>query len=125
MRLLLDTTVIIDCLRGSGVARDYVALLQSKPFISAMTVGELFAGLRTETEMRLIHQFLSGAEIVPIDDYVAEEAGHLRRRYGRSHGTGLSDAFIAASAILVGARLVTHNVKHFPMFDDLIVPYPR
>jgi predicted nucleic acid-binding protein len=35
----------------------------------------------------------------------------------------LLDALIAATAKLHGVRLVTRNVRHFPMLDDVLVPY--
>lgn len=35
----------------------------------------------------------------------------------------LADALIAATAEFHGAWLVTLNVKHFPMLDDVMVPY--
>ena len=48
-----------------------------------------------------------------------------RREYGKSHGVGLADALIAATAEVVGAQLVTLNKKHFPMLDDVYVPYTK
>jgi predicted nucleic acid-binding protein len=47
----------------------------------------------------------------------------IRRQHARSHGTELPDALIAACADNVGARLVTHNRKRFPMLRDVVVPY--
>jgi len=35
----------------------------------------------------------------------------------------IPDALIAATAELHGARVVTRNARHFPMLDDLVVPY--
>jgi predicted nucleic acid-binding protein len=49
--------------------------------------------------------------------------GSFRRQFARSHGTGLLDALIAATAEAHGARLVTCNARHFPMLADLLVPY--
>jgi len=34
-----------------------------------------------------------------------------------------ADLAIAATAIRCGARLLTRNVRHFPMFADLQAPY--
>jgi predicted nucleic acid-binding protein len=49
----------------------------------------------------------------------------FRRDYGKSHGVGLADALIAASAEMRGAVLVTLNRKHFPMLPTVIVPYQK
>jgi predicted nucleic acid-binding protein len=55
---------------------------------------------------------------------IADRAGELARAYRRSHrGVDLADFLIAASAEEVNGRLVTRNVKHFPMFPDLEPPY--
>jgi len=53
------------------------------------------------------------------------QAGLWRRTYGRSHGTGLADALIAASASAAQATLVTLNRKHFPMLADVLVPFSK
>lgn len=53
------------------------------------------------------------------------QCGRYHREYMRTHGTGLSDALIAASAEATGAHLVTFNQHHFPMVSNLIVPYKR
>lgn len=52
-------------------------------------------------------------------------AGLRRRQYGRSHGTRLADALIAASADAVGGTLVTLNQRHFPMLANLLIPYRK
>ena len=56
---------------------------------------------------------------------VAEVAGRWRREFGRSHGTGLMDALIAACAAQAGATLATLNARHFPMLEDVLVPYRK
>ena len=60
----------------------------------------------------------------PVDSDVAEEAGALGRRWLVSHHTiDGADLAIAATAIRTGSRLLTRNVRHFPMFADLRSPY--
>ena len=48
-----------------------------------------------------------------------------RRQYGRSHGTGLADALIAASVAAAGGTLATLNRRHFPMLAEVLVPYAK
>jgi predicted nucleic acid-binding protein len=69
--------------------------------------------------------FLHAFEMVPIDQAVAQRGGLFRRDYGRSHGLGLADALIAATAEHAKAQLVTLNEKHFPMLPDVLVPYRK
>lgn len=55
---------------------------------------------------------------------MADRAGALGRQWLPSqHTIDSADLAIAATAILVGARLLTANVRHFPMFPALRVPY--
>jgi predicted nucleic acid-binding protein len=45
-------------------------------------------------------------------------------QYGKTHGLTLADALIAATARVVGARLVTLDKDFFPMADVRVhVPY--
>jgi len=55
---------------------------------------------------------------------VAEEAGALGRRWLPSHDAiDGADLAIAATATLNQLRLLTRNVRHFPMFASLRSPY--
>ena len=49
---------------------------------------------------------------------------HLARRY-RPMYAGIDDAdyLIAATALVIDAELLTTNVRHFPMYEDLEPPY--
>ena len=59
-----------------------------------------------------------------VDATVAEKAGELGRRWLPSHqGIDGADLAIAATALLLDARLLTMNIRHFPMFTDLRRPY--
>ncbi len=46
----------------------------------------------------------------------------LGHQGAREHTIDAADLAIAATAILTGCRLLTRNIKHFPMFG-LTVPY--
>jgi predicted nucleic acid-binding protein len=48
---------------------------------------------------------------------IATRGGLLRRDYGRSHGVGLNDALIGATALEMRLQLLTLNVKHYPELD--------
>ena len=124
-RLLLDTDVLIDYLRGQPQAVVYLEGRTETLLVSAITVAELFAGVREGQERIALSAFLSAFEIVTLDAMIAERGGLFRRAYGKSHSTGLADALIAATAEQVQARLVTLNRKHFPMLPDVHVPYSK
>lgn len=124
-RLLLDTDVLIDYLRGQAEAVAYLERLTTALLISALTVAELYAGVRDGEERTRLDAFISAFEIVPIDAEIAVRGGLYRRDYGKSHGVGLADALIAATAMGKQVTLVTLNKKHFPMLSDVLVPYQK
>jgi len=123
---LLDTSVAVDHLRGYGPA---TALLEDlvrshEPVVaSELTRFELLAGARPAEHDRL-EDFFSVLGWVPVTEDVTRHAGEYARSYRRSHsGIGVVDYLLAGTASAVGADLVTINVRHFPMFDDLRAPY--
>ena len=123
-RLLIDTDVLVDYLRGHRKAVKYLESLPGRLFISVVTVAELYAGVREGEERVLLEGFLRVFETVPVDHEIARKGGLYRRDFGPSHGLGLGDALIAASAEGKEARLVTLNARHFPMLEP-VVPYEK
>jgi predicted nucleic acid-binding protein len=124
-RYLLDTDILIEYIRGQEPAMTYVDELDGELLVSAATVAELFVGTRNEDEQQQLDVFLSAMLLIPVDQAIAKQGGLYRRQYGKSHGTGLIDALIAATAEATGASLVSFNRRHFPMVADLQIPYER
>lgn len=125
MSALVDTSVLIDYLRGH---RGAAALLERERtaaplHASEITRLEILAGMRP-AEVGATRSLLSTLTWHPVDADVAEEAGALGRQWLPSHHTiDGADLAIAATAIRNGARLLTCNVRHFPMLADLRPPY--
>ena len=124
-RLLIDTDVLVEYLRGRSEAVEYLEGLTSDLYISVISVAELFAGLRDDEEEKSLEQLLLAFVILPVTEKTARLGGLYRRDYGGSHGTGLADAHIAATSEENGADLVTFNRRHFPMVSKITVPYER
>lgn len=120
---LLDTCVLIDYLRDREAAVEAVRRLEARPSVSVVTVAELYAGVRNESEHRRIEALPTLLDVREVDFEIARLAGCYRLEYRNSHGVGIPDALIAATAKVHSARLVTRNARHFPMLDDLLVPY--
>jgi hypothetical protein len=124
-RFLIDTDVIIDYLRGRERTVNFLEALQGELLVSVITIAELYSGIRGQEEERAIEQFLLAFSILPMDEKVARRGGYYRRDYGASHGTGLADSLIAASAEEANAVLVTSNRRHYPMLPDVQMPFMR
>ncbi len=123
---LLDTSVAVDHLRGYGPATSLLEdLVRSHESVvaSELTRFELLAGARPD-EHDDLESFFSVVDWVPVTEDVARRAGEYAGTYRRSHsGVGVVDYLLAGTVAAVGADLVTTNVRHFPMFDDLRPPY--
>lgn len=123
--ILVDTDVLVDFLRGHPDAVAYVKAQADRIILSAVVVAELYAGVRDNDELARLDDFLSLFRVIPITAELARAAGLHKRDYHRSHGTGLADAIIAATAEAEKAELKTLNVKHYPMLKGLKPPYAK
>src|SRR3989304_5815919 len=121
-RFLIDTDVIIEYLRGREQAIRYLEDLGGALCVSAITVAELYSGVKGEQEEAALERFLAAFEVITIDQSLATLGGLYRRDHWPKHGTGLADALVAMSAQTARAVLVTFNKRHYPMIDDVLVP---
>ena len=119
----MDTSVIIDILRGHPPALAYVEGLENVPACSEITRVEVIHGLRT-SERVSTERLLQQLRWVSLDEPIARRAGELGRKWRKSHpGISTPDLVVAATAEQLGADLATSNVRHFPMFKRLRAPY--
>ena len=123
--LLLDTDVLVDYLRGYPEAVRYLNARAEFVILSAVTAAELYAGVQDDDDLTRLDEFLSQFPTVAITNEIARTAGLFKRDYQRSHGVGLADAIIAATAQAQGAELKTLNVRHYPMLKGLRPPYAK
>ena len=121
--MLIDTCVFVDCLRGRQAALSFLEQLPGGTLVSVVTIAELAAGARNRSARALVDDVTADCRVIDLDVETARLGGDFKRRFRPSHGTDLIDALIAATAKQVGARLATVNRKHFPMLDNLLVPY--
>lgn len=125
MAVLLDTTVVIDVLRGRPATVERLRTLRAagdQPFVSAITVEETVRGLRAGEEAAA-HRLFSGLRHAPLGQREGWRAGEWRQRFA-ARGVTLTraDCLVAAAACSIGGRLATGNPRHFPM-DDVSVEY--
>jgi len=126
LRLLLDTTILIDALRGRPTAGRLRGLRDAAqiPWICAVNVEEVLRGAFKEEEPATL-RFLYGLNLAPLGRPEGERAGRWRREYAQK-GVTLSqpDCLIAAAAMSVGARVATGNPRHFPMPEVEVEHWP-
>ena len=120
--ILIDTSFIIEYLRNQPPAIDFIKNRGKRNLaINTVIAMELYQGARNKAEFLKIQKELSGFFMLPINETVAELALKLGQNYALSHHVGLSDAFIAATALTYGLELRTLNIKDFRFIPELVV----
>ena len=122
---LADTDILIDFLRGHPHAVEFVRNNRKRILLSAVVAAELYAGVRGEKELSQLDAFLGLFRMIPVTPDLARAGGLYKMTYGKSHGVGLADAIIAATADAKQAELKTLNIKHYPMFPGLKAAYKK
>ena len=123
---MLDSTVLIDYLRGRPVVERIrgLRLRGDTPATTAINVEEVVRGLR-EPEAGAVRRLFRGLMVLPIDEVGAWQAGSWRRAFS-AQGITLfqADCLIAATAHQHRAPLCTGNPKDFPMSDLQVEHWP-
>ncbi len=125
MNVLVDTSVLIDVLRGEVAAASILRSARATGLLHASEVTrlEVLAGMRAQEEVPT-RALLAVLTWHALDEEVADKAGELGRTWlPGNRGIDAADLAIAATALLLDAQLLTKNVKHFPMFAGLSSPY--
>ena len=123
--LLVDTDVLVDFLRGHLEAVAFVNAHAGRIILSAVVVAELYAGVKGDAEKDALDNFVSLFRVVPVCTDIAKAGGLFKREYGASHGVGLADAIVAATAAAENAELKTLNTRHYPMVKGLRPAYRK
>jgi predicted nucleic acid-binding protein len=122
MRLLLDTSVLIDALRLRHHRRELLAELVRAGHTlvtTALNVAEVYAGMRPEETQRT-EALLSALDCYDLTGKSARRAGALKQQWARKGRTlTLADMIVAAIASELGCTVMTDNRKDFPM-EELV-----
>jgi len=114
---LLDSTVLIDALRGRRAATQVVTLRseRTEPWVCVISVDVVWRGIRPGEELAAWRLFW-GLPLAPLGKAQGMMAGRCRREFA---GRGLTlhqvDYLIAAAAVGVGAAFGTTGVRDDPM----------
>jgi predicted nucleic acid-binding protein len=120
MRILLDTSLLVEGERRNFDLGKWVVASQHEVFICDATVAEYIAGKplkdpgKEQRWQNYWDSFVALLESVPLDHQVCEKAGELlanARRAGKT--VPLGDGFHAAVAELEGLTVATIDLTHF------------
>lgn len=125
--MLLDTSLFIDLIRKYPSATKAFSETLSSQSASIVTKLELIAGLKSKKEIASIEDIFRDFKIklLPITDDVSVTSEDIFIKYYHSHGIGILDSFIAATALVYDEELATRNTKHFDFIPNLklLKPY--
>ncbi len=122
--LLLDTDILIDVQRANSNAALWFSTLTEIPFVPGFVCMELLQDAQNNRQVRQVQQMLAPLPIIWPATPDCEQALALFSRLHLSHGLGLIDALIAATALGRGATLCTMNIKHYRSVDNLLLSHP-
>lgn len=126
--LLLDTDILIDCLRGVPAARTWLESAATEAFgIPGIVAMELLVGCRNQSEQQRVQKFLTAFPLLWPAASEFARAYELLAAHRLATGVGSPDCVIAAMALGRHAPLCTFNRKHFQIFVgiELREPYQR
>ena len=126
MYVLLDSTVLIDALRGRPAADRIRRLreIEDVPCTTAINVEEIVRGLKPK-EHAVARRLFDGLIVLPIREEEAWRAGEWRRSYAaKGFSISQADALIGAVATSIHARLATGNPKDFAFLAETVEHWP-
>jgi hypothetical protein len=125
-RILLDSTVLIDALRGRPAADRLRAMRRQgdDPWTCAISIEEIWRGL-LPSEEPAARRLVRGLRCAPLGPSAGSRAGRWRREFAQ-RGITLhqADCLIAAAAVGLEARLATGNPADFPMAELAVEHWP-
>jgi predicted nucleic acid-binding protein len=124
---ILDTDVLIDVQRGHPPAIAWFAQLTEVPSVPGYVVMELVQDARNKQEVDAALRLIAPLSVVWPTAADCNRALSEFSTYHLSHGLGLIDSLIAASAVGLSANLCTFNDKHYHPVPGLTTrqPYTR
>ncbi|MSP52811.1 MAG: type II toxin-antitoxin system VapC family toxin [Gammaproteobacteria bacterium] len=118
--MIFDTDVIIWMLRGHKKAADTIEK-ETERFIAIQTQLELFKGVTSKSELRLIKDIIRDLNftVLPLTENIGYRTMIYMEEFYLSNGIDIGDAYIAATAMEYNKPLITSNIKHYKMIPNL------
>ena len=119
-KYLLDTTTIIDHLRGNKKVNSRLEAIGQRGDTAGcccINIAETYAGMK-EKEKEKTDMFIESLYYFEVTKEIAKLAGELRQKHVKKGKTlATSDVIVAAVAVTYGLTLITKNVKHYPFHE--------
>jgi predicted nucleic acid-binding protein len=124
--MIVDSSIIIDYLRGRQAARTFLDDLRSDQGLATHVVvaAEVLAGARNRDELVEIEKALNVFSVVPINEDDSFQSVALFKSHRLVDGVGWLDCLIAATCLRESLPIATLNDRHFRAFDGLQVMRP-
>lgn len=121
---MADADVLIDLLRNHQPAVEWFRGLEETPSVPGIVVMELIQGCRNASEVQAVQTLVKPMRLAWPSEGDCQQALSDFSVRRLSHGMGLLDALIAATARGLVATLCTFNVAHYRSVPDLQVTQP-
>lgn len=121
MKLVIDTSILIDYLRNGPVGVRFFEEIRQETtfFLPTVVIFELFSGQSTQNvhAVEKIERFIAYFQRIELTEKIAKRAGGIYRDTVKT--LDVPDYIIAASAFEIGGTVVTINRKHFEQIPGL------
>ncbi len=121
MKIIIDSSIIIDYLRGGTKWNKFIEVAEedTELFIPTIVIFELFSGTSTRNPNKTqdMLNFVKQFSRIDLDEKIARIAGEIYRDVTKT--LEVPDYIIAASALSIGAAVLTLNQKHFQQIPGL------
>ncbi|MBI3194218.1 MAG: type II toxin-antitoxin system VapC family toxin [Ignavibacteriae bacterium] len=125
--ILLDTDIIIDCLRDYPPAIQWIEKINVEIAVSVFSAFELFQGCSNKIEIQKVQRLLKQVRHLWLSEEGSKTALQLFTQLRSTQGIDVLDVLIAQTAIEKSLALNTFNTKHYKGIPNLtlIQPYKK
>jgi predicted nucleic acid-binding protein len=125
--VVIDTDILIDFGRDKKDAVQSMAILEKKYQLttSVITAMELYTGCRSKRDLNKVEDLIADLRIRLVSKSISKRAFDLMKKFRSSHGVEINDMLIAATAVEIGAKMISKNQKHYQFIPGLdLLEYP-
>lgn len=122
MKVVIDTSILIDHLRGGNIWNNLIDGIEEaniELFIPTIVIFELFSGQSSKLPLmkEKIEKVIAKFYRVDLTEEIARQAGEIYRDFAPN--IQIPDYIVAASAIKLDGYVLTLNKKHFQEIPNL------